>query len=312
MKYFLKLEFLYFAFILVYLISVFFKPQNFLNFQTYLVFAILFLSFCLIRTATTKSEEMIKAFQLNVRAENEKKDTYVATIIHDLKNPLIAQTRMLESLIKKQKRMNINNDVEILQSMLSSARMLFEMVSSILNTYKYADCEIKYNFKKLNIVDIVKSVCSELTYLSEDENALVIDCADENIIVVADGIHLRRVISNLVSNALHYRKEGSSVKIVVSSDVRKNEFKITNVGYHIPVEKQKELFEKYISKSSKFNSFGTGLGLYISKRIINAHKGEMFVNSTKDGINTFGFNLPKIHFINFVEAPKITDDIIEV
>ena len=69
-------------------------------------------------------------------------------------------------------------------------------------------------------------------------------------------------------------------------------FEVTNFGHHIKPEVQEQLFKKYVSKSKKYNNIGTGLGLYIAKKIITAHNGQMIVKSNIDGRNSFGFILP--------------------
>ena len=111
--------------------------------------------------------------------------------------------------------------------------------------------------------------------------------------IVADKMHLRRVITNLLSNALRYKKEGTPVFIELNSIRKSYQFSITNSGHHIKPQIQNEIFNKYASSASRFNSVSTGLGLYLSNQIITEHKGKMLINSTQDGINTFGFVIPK-------------------
>jgi len=312
MKRFIQIEFFYFLLVVIYFSAIFILDEYSILAHNIFATSIIITSFFALKSQSIKAEKLINSYQLHIRAETERKDTFVATIIHDLKNPILAQSRILETLIKKFKREHNKTDADILASMLNSSRLLFEMVSSILNTYKYSDCEIKYQFTKLDIVDLINSVCSELTYLSSEENSLFIEIKTNERIVIADNIHLRRVLSNLVSNALHYRREDTPVRVELSLNKNKIEFKTINKGYFIPPEKRAELFEKYVSKSSRFNSFGTGLGLFISNKIITAHQGEMFVDSTIDGTNTFGFRLPKVHFKNFVAPTKTNDDTVEV
>jgi len=311
MKIFLKVELIYFFLVALYLFAIILNIEKFLTIQGLLSVGIVISSLFFLRTISLRLTEELNAYKLKIRSEIENKDTFVATIIHDLKNPLLAQSRLFENLIKKYKKEH-NPDLYIMTQMLSSCRWLFEMVSSILVTYKYADAEIRYSFEKIDITEIIKSVCDELTYLTGEENYLVLNFKVANQVVVADKLHLRRVISNLISNALHYRKDDSYVNVEVSTNKNKVVLKVINQGYYIKPNKREELFEKYISNSSKFNSFGTGLGLYISKKIITAHKGSMICESTPDGINTFGFYLPLINFKNFSNNRAIEDDIIEV
>ncbi len=229
----------------------------------------------------------------NEMQENEKRNTYIAGIIHDLKNPIIAQSRILETIVRKDIASHNIQEQDMHTQMLCSSRNVLEMIVSISNTFKYDEGKIHYNFEKCNLIDIVKESCKELTHLTKNENELVFKINSKAKIVKADKMHLRRVISNLVSNAINYRKEHTRVIVEVKSDNENILFSVTNQGYHIKPEIQKDLFKKYVSKTTKFNSISTGLGLYIAKKIINAHHGNMSINSTKEGINTFGFSIPK-------------------
>ena len=109
--------------------------------------------------------------------ENEQKDTFVATIVHDLKNPLIAHLRILEKIIKK-------SDDEIIKEhcalMLTSTRILLDMVLSITNTYKYNKGKITYNFQEVNLPDMVEEISKELTMLTEKENQINITSENTN------------------------------------------------------------------------------------------------------------------------------------
>ena len=229
-------------------------------------------------------------FKNKIERENEQKDTYVATIVHDLKTPLIAQSRMLESFIKKTSDLTLKNHYS---QMLLSLRIMLEMIISITNTYKYNNGKIKYNFQNVNIVELTENVCTELTYLTSEQNIINLIIKSEKPVIIADRLHLRRVISNLLANAIRYHKDNTQITIELSTDKKNFKFKITNYGTYIKPEIQKELFKKYVSPTAKFNSSATGLGLYLSKEIINAHSGKMFLISTKEGINTFGFIMPK-------------------
>ncbi len=241
--------------------------------------------------------EQILTFGRNVENElneEEKKNTFIATMVHDLKNPITAQIKILEILIKQDKKEGAPEREEIHAQMLTSARNLFEIVMSTLNTYKYDKGEIQFDFQKCNLAELIEEVCAEKTHLTNESKELSLQLNAKSKLAKADKMHLRRVIGNIVANAIHYRKENSKILVELTSDEQYLFFKVTNEGYYIKPELQSEIFKKYVSKSAKFNSIGTGLGLYIAKKIVIAHHGEMLINSTKDGLNTFGFKIPKL------------------
>lgn len=238
-----------------------------------------------------------KSKQKVLQEETEQKDTFVASVIHDLKNPLLAHSKILEHILKK------TNDpfvIENCKQLLISTRLMQQLVFSVSDTYKYDKGKPKYIFEKTNLLDMVKGICLELSSLTDEEELINIKIIGTPL-VNGDKLHLRRVISNLISNAIKYKKENSIILVEINSDEKCTNFQVTNIGNYIPPQIQKELFKKYVSKNTKFNSHSTGLGLYLSEQIIKGHNGKMFINSTPEGKNTFGFILPnKIKIPNLI------------
>lgn len=218
----------------------------------------------------------------------EQKDNFVASVIHDLKNPLLAHSRILEHIIKRSDEPLV---IEKCKQLLLSTRLLLELVFSVSDTYRYDKGKPQYTFEELNLLDMTKEICLELSSLTEEEDLINIKLTGSPV-VNGDKLHLRRVISNLISNAIKYKKENSMIFIEIISDKKQTSFIVTNTGNHISPRLQNEIFKKYVSKNTKFNSVSTGLGLYISKQLIRGHHGKMIVNSTPEGKNTFGFSLP--------------------
>lgn len=225
----------------------------------------------------------------------QDKDTFVATIVHDLKNPLIGQNRLFEMLIRNAKKDGNESLIELYSHMLGSSKMMFELVMSILNTYKYENGKIEYNFQKCDLVELVKETCSDLVNYTADEKMFHYCSNIDKQYIKADKMQLKRVVSNLVSNAIRYRKEDTPIFVEINVNNDDYCFSVKNSGYYIRPELQEDIFKKFVSKNTKFNKITTGLGLYLSKEIIKAHKGKMLVNSTFDGENTFGFVLPKMN-----------------
>ena len=220
--------------------------------------------------------------------EIEQKDTFVASIVHDLKNPLLAHKRILENIIKKSDDIFVKENCK---QILTSTRLMLEMVLSISDTYRYDKGKIKYNFQEVNLFDLTKEVCLELSSLTSEEDCINIKTTKLPVIK-ADKFHIRRVISNLISNAIKYKTEDSIITVEIYSSGKFVCFQVTNTGTFIPPNVQKSLFQKYFCKNSRFNSHSSGLGLYLSNQIIKGHYGKMHIISSPDGKNTFGFTIP--------------------
>ena len=110
----------------------------------------------------------------------------------------------------------------------------------------------------------------------------------------ADRFHIKRVILNLISNAIYHGYKNSEIKIELKSEKDKLYFKVINDGQYIQPEELAEIYEKFKSvETAKKHKSGTGLGLYLAKEIIVSHNGEVFAQSDEDGVCYFGFWIPK-------------------
>ena len=223
----------------------------------------------------------------------ERKNNFLAMLVHDLKNPIIAQSRAIELFLQGIFGGINETQKEILEQMYRSVRFEMDMVMTVLDTYKLDSGNIKFSFKEFNVVDNLKDVCFEFTKLLDKSDEMDIKLNVYNNTIVADQMHIRRVMYNLISNAIKYKKDDTKITIELSENEKNFEFKVTNIGVAYSEKEINQFFERYYSKESMFQRLSTGLGLYLSKQIIEAHGGKMIAQSSPDGINTFGFTLDK-------------------
>lgn len=232
----------------------------------------------------------------NITSEKEKdaqKETFVATLTHDLKTPISSQARALDLLLNNTLGEINNEQKEILEQTRSSCKFVQNMIGNLLHTYKYENGKAKLYIKPFNITEIVEETCNEL-YLTAKDRGIKLLIKSPKIIeeIYADPVEIKRVIVNLISNAISYANADTDIE--VTTQINNNEllFEVKNKSKYIPKEELTTLFEKYISKSHRYNRIGTGLGLYASKQIVSFHKGYMTATSVKDEGNTFGFIIP--------------------
>lgn len=226
----------------------------------------------------------------------QKKETFVATLTHDLKTPTIAQIRMIELLLEGAFGNLSNEQQEILSQMLKSAKYMLGMISRVLYIYKFENGDITLEYQSFDFKELVLECAKELTPLSSDRSLeLEIKSENDDTTVSADKIQIRRAIINLISNSISYAYRDTKIEIEIKSWEDSLELAVKNSSPYIPPEILNTLFEKYVSNpaNSRLNSNGCGLGLYLTERIISAHSGKMIAKSSKEGKNTFGFKIPK-------------------
>lgn len=231
---------------------------------------------------------------ITTQKEIEKqKETFVATLTHDLKTPIRAEIRAMELLIKGSFGELNKDQAEMIQTILHSGRYMFKMVDNLLSTYRYENGCNKLHKEPVDIVGLINECYKEIKYIAEDKNQeLIFDFKNENTFINADVVEIRRVIQNLLSNAINYTQDYGM--ITIKTFIKDNKLAVSFIdnGKGISDGQLSEVFKKYKSDAKKFKQVGTGLGLYLSKNIIERHDGQITVTSKEGEGSCFTFFLP--------------------
>ncbi len=222
----------------------------------------------------------------------EKKDEYVAKIVHDLKTPIYAQISALQSFLTTASEKISQEEQDLIKLTLNSCNYLNKLVEIFNSVNKLNFEAIKLNYEKFDIVELINSLISELSILIKYYELNISFNYSKEIIINADKLQIKRVIENLLSNSINYAFKKSNVEINLTTQKNQFIFEITNKSPYIEPEILKEIFKKYKTYSSLYNKNGVGLGLYLSKEIINAHLGSMIAKSYENNTNIFGFRIP--------------------
>lgn len=223
---------------------------------------------------------------------SEQRETYIATLSHDLKTPTIAQVRALELMLSGQFGEFNQEQKDMLKLTLDSCNYMYDMVYTLLSTYKFENGDISLNFSSFNFTKVVRESIKELMNLAE-ENYITIEFGDfKPVVITADRIEMKRVVVNLLSNAINYAFQNSRIYISCLNVGNNIEFSVKNSSPYIEPSVMNGLFRKYVTHSDKFNKVGVGLGLYLSKKIVEAHGGKIIAKSFKNQSNIFGFSIP--------------------
>ncbi len=232
----------------------------------------------------------------------KQRETFVASIGHDLKNPTIAQIRGLELFLKGDFGSLNEEQREILEMILDSCRYMNGMLSSLLATYRNQGGVIKLNFEEFSFTDLVNECVSEMVYVAKDKGVnIIINNKLRYNMVQADRVQIKRVIMNLLSNGIKYAFKNTDLIINTTSKNGNIGFEFENNSPYIPEEKQKSIFAQYVSYASIHKELGIGLGLYASQKIIDGHKGQIYVNSFEDDKNIFGFIIPIVQEKGYIK-----------
>jgi signal transduction histidine kinase len=231
-----------------------------------------------------------------------QREDFVSRLTHDLRTPLVAADRMLMLFQQGALGALSSQMQEVIAIMARSNINLLSMVNTLLEVYRFEAGRKTLALQPVNLAQLLEEVAGELAPLAQEKTlSLNLDFTqklDTNI-VMGDRLELHRLFTNLIGNAIKFTDSGS-VSIRLTSqrefDMGKSNLsdyitiEIIDTGSGIPPEEQTTIFERF--RQGIHKSSGSGLGLYLSRRIVEAHQGIILLNSVLSKGSTFLVLLP--------------------
>lgn len=214
-----------------------------------------------------------------LKEADKMKDEFINIAAHELRTP-IQPILTTASLLKS--KINNGEDGELLRVTVRNARRLQGLADNILDATKIESKSLKLNLESVDLNDIIIDVIND--HVLDERNAnrkrVKLIYQPKMIIVKADRLRVTQVISNLLSNAMNNTSEGT-VSIIVRNYNSEVTVSVRDTGVGINPELFPRLFSKFATRSSTGGT-GTGLGLFISKSIIEAHRGKIWAENNND------------------------------
>jgi len=237
----------------------------------------------------------LKEANQQLKDKDRLKDEFINIAAHELRTPIQPILGLSETLLRSLKKVNGKTDMEgeqSLEAIIRNSKKLFRLSQDILDVSKIESHSLDLKKERFNLNDVILDSVKDYMNQAEKEGKRDIKLLyepKEDIFVEADRGRLNQVVSNLISNAIKFTKEGT---IFVNAEKKDKEQVIVSIkdsGSGIDPQIQPRLFSKFATKSHT----GTGLGLFISKNIIEAHGGRIWAenNSNSKGA-AFSFSLP--------------------
>ncbi len=218
------------------------------------------------------------------------KEDFVATLTHDLKVPILASVQNLEYMKKGSYGELTEKQAFITDHLISSNQDLLRMVNTILDTYKYEAGKYNLTLKKVDLCSIITDAIKDLMpLLKQKEHFITFTPHNENININADKQEFKRIIINLISNAITYTPSKGTIKVYTKQQKDNVIVIIEDNGIGIADSYINNLFKRYSKEANNLRKIGTGLGLYLSRQIVEAHAGRIWVESEKNKGSKFQF-----------------------
>ena len=226
------------------------------------------------------------------KKSDKLRDDFIATLTHDLRTPLLAAIQTLTFFLDGALGELDEKQKLLLSTMQKSNEDLLGLVNALLEVYKYDADKLELTKTNFNIYNLVEQVYNELQPLAQSkEIEFKIECTNKDLTVNADRSEIRRVICNLCGNAINYTQNGGRVIITLKNEGNDLIFSVSDNGSGIPQEDIPNMFQRFSQGTSKKRSTGTGLGLYLSRQIIESHGGKIWLESTLNKGSEFSFLL---------------------
>lgn len=226
--------------------------------------------------------------------QDDESLSFVALAVHELRTPLTLLRGYIEVFEEEFAGKLDNEMTEVMRRMKASSRQFSAFVNNILNVARIEQDQLEIKLSEEKWADIVKSAGADMEIRAHAlGKEIIFDLSPDLPAVAADRATIYEVLYNLLDNAIKY--SGNSKQVSVKASVTKDglvETLVTDQGVGIPASVIPSLFEKFHrNHRNRAQVSGTGLGLYLSKTIINAHGGDIWVKSKENEGTTVGFTL---------------------
>lgn len=220
------------------------------------------------------------------------REDFVATLTHDLKVPIVAESNILEFLLDGKFGEINERQHEAISNMKDCNQELLDLVQILLETYKIKETGIELEKTEIELTPFTSSIIEEMKPITDKSGFHINFYAESDINIHADYIQLKRVIKNLIQNAISHSESNKDIDVRIFHAQDHNGISIKDYGKGISEENIGRIFNKYYSTAKKFRKIGTGLGLYLSQQIIKSHGGEIVVTSEENISTEFCIKLP--------------------
>ncbi|GGC71694.1 hypothetical protein GCM10011387_26530 [Pedobacter quisquiliarum] len=223
-----------------------------------------------------------------IKTMSDKKDEFIALASHELKTPLTTIKGYLQLLAKKkQDRVN----ALFIEKTLDQVAKLNALIADLLDVSKIEAGKLQFNLEHFDLRLLLKEVMETFPYTYKTHKIIFHD-ANEPAIVYADKQRIEQVINNLLTNAIKYSPAADLVEISLFKDAEVVTVRVKDYGIGLKEEHKSKIFTRFYRADGVVNVSGLGIGLHLTKEIIDRHNGQIGVEGTFGVGSEFYFTLP--------------------
>lgn len=223
---------------------------------------------------------------------NEKIRFFI-NIAHDIRTPLALIKGPLSKLLRSdQLSGSEKNEIELASR---NSERLNNLVNQLLDFQKATLNKFPLQVAEYDIITLINDILNNFQPLMDKKflNAKL-DYDKDEFLIYMDKVLIEKILYNLISNAIKYSFDGGNINIIIESNISRVKLSVSDTGIGIPSKQQKEIFKRYFRADNAINSTetGSGVGLMLTKKLIEIHKGSIVVNSVENKGTNFIIEFP--------------------
>lgn len=223
------------------------------------------------------------------------RDDFMATLTHDLRTPLLATISGLDFVLDNSLGEINEKQNNLFSAMKKSSEDMLGLVNALLEVYRYEAGKTYLCKTKFDIIKLANECIQELKPLAKKSGIEIkVQKNDDEIYINADKNEIRRVLINLLGNAIKHSQNSSFVEIKLTKEKKDIKVDVIDNGIGLSEADCSKLFNRFSQGTNQKRSASTGLGLYLSRQIIEAHNGKIYVKSELNKGSQFTFELKNV------------------
>ncbi len=238
----------------------------------------------------------LKTSNDKLKALDEAKDEFVSMASHQLRTPLTSIKGYISMVLEGDAGKITETQSKMLgQAFFSSQRMVY-LISDLLNVSRLKTGKFNIDTRPVYLPDLVESEVNQLYEGAKNKDITLTFTKPTSFTTLKlDDMKIRQVVMNFTDNAIYYTPAGGKIKVELKDNPKSVEFTVKDTGIGVPKNDKHKLFTKFYraDNARKARPDGTGLGLFMAKKVIVAQGGALIFDSKEGKGSTFGFSFPK-------------------
>jgi signal transduction histidine kinase len=241
--------------------------------------------------------KQLEASNQKLQELDRTKDEFISMASHQLRTPLTAVKGYLSMVLEGDAGPVTTNEKEMIQRAFDSAQRMVYLIADLLNVSRLQSGKFIIENKPTNLADVVETELSQLAEAIKNHQLTVVFNKPQNFpVMLLDETKIRQVIMNFLDNAIYYTPAGGTITVALQATDTALSFTVTDTGLGVPKSEQPKLFTKFYraGNARKARPDGTGLGLFMAKKVVVAQGGAIIFRSVEGKGSTFGFSFPRV------------------